>query len=144
MCQYVGTNLAFLHLRCFFGRLTNTHILQLESWKQTKNTRMNWFFPTYIMTSTTTPVVVPCEVVFLMYREYSNKDFFSPAASNKYGPIEFQSNLYWNLLKFLSPLQCKFSWAILYLKYSSKPFLNILCKPHNLSSKNKLLFFPNQ
>ena len=96
-----------------------------------------------MMTNTRKPVVVPCGVEFVMCREYSNKDFFSPAASNKYGPIEFQSNLYWNLLKFLSPLQCKFSWAILYLKYSSKPFLNIWCKPNNLSSKTHTLSLTN-
>ena len=44
--------------------------------------------------------------------EYSNKDLFPFVASNKYQGIEFQSNLYWNLLKTLLCARSTF-WKLL-------------------------------
>ena len=44
--------------------------------------------------------------------EYSNRDLFPFVASNKYQGIEFQSNLYWNLLKTLLCARSTF-WKLL-------------------------------
>ena len=67
--------------------------------------------------------------------EYSNKDLFPFVASNKYQGIEFQSNLYWNLLKTLLCARSTF-WKLLLPQWWEEMSIPWRCwiYPSNLKS----------